>query len=491
MKHFRLILLLMLASMLVSQPARATTTTPDVAAIDAYVADYMRTDRVPGVAVAIVHQNTVVYSRGFGDDGYGRPVTPETGFILGSMSKSFTALAIMQLVEQGRLDLDAPARQYLPWFTLADADAANRITIRHLLNHTSGIPARAPRATSPHATLQDQVRALATVAPDAPAGTAHVYASPNYLVLGAIIEQVSGEPFAAYTQQQIFTPLGMRHSFTDQDTAIAQGMSQGHRYWFGMPVAATLPYEDDRMPTAALISSASDMARFLMANMNDGKVDGQQVLSPAGIAELHRPTAPGEGYTYAMGWRVGTIKGVPAIHHGGIVPHFRGKMVMLPDAQWGVVVLTNSSTSFPLPIIPTSHRLADGIAAYLAGQPFPSPGYSQTLVYVAIGVGMALILYNQLRDLLLIRRWQGQLAGRARWRVWGEIGFEFVLPVLMVLLLPVLLGLPWAEIGQATPDMAAWLWASVCLSVVSGVVKTWLMLRTGRRPARALRVQPR
>ncbi len=486
--YWLLILALVVASWPGSVRAQATTT-PDLAAIDAYVAEYMRNDQVPGVAVAIVHQNAVVYSRGFGDDGYGRPVTPDTSFILGSMSKSFTALAVMQLAEQGAIALDAPARQYLPWFAVADPEASERITVRHLLNHTSGIPARAPRASVPDATMDDQVRALAGVTLNHAPGEAHEYASPNYLVLGAIIEQVSGQPFDAYVTQHIFAPLKMQHSFTSQETAIANGMAQGHRYWFGFPVAATLSYEADRMPTAALISSGNDMARYLLAHLNGGTVDGQQVVSPAGMAELHRPNAPGDGFSYAMGWRVGPVEGVPAVHHGGIVPHFRGKMVLLPDQQWGVVVLTNASTSFPLPIVPTSHRLADGIAAYLAGQALPSPGYSQTVLYVAIAIGMLLIVFNQLRDLVLLRQWRAKRATRPAARVWLEIATELIIPILMVLLLPGLLALPWNEIWRATPDMATWLWLSVCLSALSGLIKAMLAL-TSRQQPRPLAARP-
>ncbi len=109
---------------------------PDLAAIDQYVEVEMQRDRVPGVALAIVHNNQIVSLRGYGTDGNGRPVTPATGFLLGSMSKSFTALAVMQLVERGQIRLDSPAITYLPWFHTADANASAQISVRHLLNHT-------------------------------------------------------------------------------------------------------------------------------------------------------------------------------------------------------------------------------------------------------------------------------------------------------------------------------------------------------------------
>ena len=119
------------------------------------------------------------------------------------MSKSFTATAVMQLAEQGRVELDAPARRDLPWLRVADSTASAAITVRQLLLHTSGIPTRAARADNDAGKPADHVRARRAVALTSVPGTAHAYASPNYLVLGAIMEAVSGVPFATYVQREI------------------------------------------------------------------------------------------------------------------------------------------------------------------------------------------------------------------------------------------------------------------------------------------------
>src|SRR5688500_7250573 len=116
------------------------TPSPDLAAIDHYVESEMQATGIPGLALGIVRGDQIVHLRGFGDaDESGRPVTPETPFIMASVGKSFTALAVMQLVEAGELDLDAPVQRYLPWFRVADPNASARITVRHLLNQTSGL----------------------------------------------------------------------------------------------------------------------------------------------------------------------------------------------------------------------------------------------------------------------------------------------------------------------------------------------------------------
>lgn len=431
------------------QPARAASGSrePDFAAIDAYIEEGMRADRVPGLALAIVRGDRIVHLRGFGVAGPdGAPVTPRTSFVLGSMSKSFTALAVMQLVEAGRLDLDAPVQRYVPWFRVASPDASGRITPRRLLNHTSGLPERAPRAADDDRTLAGQVRALSAVELARAPGEAHEYSSPNYQVLGLIVELVSGQPFGEYVRQRIFDPLAMEHSFVSQDEAQRAGMASGHQLWFGYPVATTLPHEADRLPTAALIGSAEDLAHYLIAQLNGGRYAGAGVVSPAGMEELHRPTAAGDGFAYAMGWRVGPVNGLPAIHHGGVVPNFRGKMVLLPEERWGVVVLTNVSSVL---VDPTSHRLADGVAGLLAGQAPPRTGSNLGRLYPLLGLGFLLASANQLKEAVTLRRWRARLARRAPGarglprRALLSLGVEIALPIVILIGLPLFLGFPW------------------------------------------------
>ena len=155
---------------------------PDMAAIDRYVEEQLRTLRIPGASLGIVHDGRIVHLRGFGRaDRSGRPMTAETPSLIGSLTKSFTAVAIMQLVEAGKVELDAPVQRYLPWFRVADAAASARITVRHLLTHSSGLPGgdETPiisREDTSAGAIERQVRALATVElahpPAAPSSTA-------------------------------------------------------------------------------------------------------------------------------------------------------------------------------------------------------------------------------------------------------------------------------------------------------------------------------
>jgi CubicO group peptidase (beta-lactamase class C family) len=258
--------------------------------------------RIPGLALVVVEGDRIVYAKGYGKaDASGRAVTPETPFLLGSVTKPFTALALMQLVEAGRVHLDAPVQRYLPWFRVADPVASSHITVRHLLYHTSGMPqpptSDAPPDTSAQA-LERAVRSLATLKPVGAPGRSFGYSNGNYDTLGMIIAAVSGEPYERYVKEHVFAPLDMRNSYASQDEAIRHGMASGYRWWFGIPRPATLPYDRGNLPSGYIIASAEDMGHFLIAQMNGGRYAGTSVLSAAGIDTTHAmPSTP-----YAMGW---------------------------------------------------------------------------------------------------------------------------------------------------------------------------------------------
>jgi CubicO group peptidase (beta-lactamase class C family) len=242
---------------------------PDFVAIDAYLDREMRELRIPGLALGIVHDDEIVHLQAFGvADASGRAVTPQTPFILASASKSFTALAIMQLVEDGKVDLDAPVVTYLPPFSVGDESASTTITLRHLLNHTSGLSedtAYEPMLSNDMSdgALSERVRALSDAELVHGPCEAFEYTDANYDTLGLIVEKVSGQSYETSIRERIFTPLGMSHSFTDQTDARQSGLASGHRSWFGFPRSFDAPYSRAAMPSSYLISSAEDVTHFL------------------------------------------------------------------------------------------------------------------------------------------------------------------------------------------------------------------------------------
>ena len=494
------------AAYLVSRPGSDTPAAneagagPNYADIESFVRDEMAAQRVPGLALGIVEGDRIAYIRGFGEaDDSGRAVTPETPFIIGSVAKSFTALAIMQLVEANKIELDAPVQRYLPWFRVADEEASAEITVLHLLNQTSGLSTKTGRAfqgdgDTSNTALEQAVRKLKSAALTEPVGSKHQYSTVNYSVLGLIVQAVTGQPYERYVQTRIFDPLQMRNSYTSEAAAQPAGLATGHNYWFGRPRAANLPYNRGLVPAGYLISSAEDMTHYLVSQLNSGRYNGTSVLSPAGISELHRPAVqtPKEATSYGMGWFVGPLNDIPVIHHQGETFNFHANVVLIRQSRKGVVVLMNAENSLDLFTNGRMGTIAAGVTSLLEGQEPPSAASSVAIfvVYGALFALLALQARGIVRSVVALR--SGRIP-RGRVGPWWRIGFSLVLSLLWALfvlvLVPKQLGLSLSIVATGFPDLVYLLIISALVAVVWAVVKavwTYAVLR-GVQAAQASR----
>jgi CubicO group peptidase (beta-lactamase class C family) len=464
----------------------------DFAAIDRYVEKEMEATRLPGLALAIVKGDKIVHLKGFGEaDSSGQKVTPQTPFVIGSTAKSFTALAIMQLVEEGKVDLDAPVQRSIPWFKLADEEASSRITVRHLLNQTSGLPAEIGTVyllredLSPEA-LAKEVRALNNMELERPPGSSFEYNNMNYSVLGLIVQEVSGEPYEQYIEEHIFAPLKMENSFADYQEAKENGLAQGHRTWFGIPRPAEIFYNRAATPAGYLSSSAEDMAHYLIAQLNGGRYDGAQVLSPEGVDEMHQGAVSanmmGERVSYGMGWGIRELNGVKTVSHSGGTLAYRADMILVPEGKWGVMVLENAANYTNGA---RAESIGEGVANLLVGRQ-PPPGASQMLIglFALVGV-LGLQILGIVRSVVLLRRWRARLDLRPQWktRIALRVGLPLVLSLLWALLslagAPSVLQFPLK--GLMLMDFGQVLLFSGALALVWGIVRGVLAYRTLRK----------
>jgi CubicO group peptidase (beta-lactamase class C family) len=326
----------------VSAPAASAQepSDPPLDRIERLLEDRFEALRSPGAAWAIVSPEGIVRSGTHGLDGGGAPVTTGTPFIWGSVSKPVTATAVMTLVESGAVDLDERVQVYLPSFALADAEAARRITVRHLLVQTSGIPERTGitdrfgTRTDPYG---EAVARLARIEPIAEPGERHQYSSANYLVLGALVEAVAGMPFERYLQGHVLGPLGM-----DQPVATveaAEAVPRGHGYMFGRRVTLRVRYDPTGPSYGNLGGSLEDLAGFAAFHLGGGP----PVLDDASLDLMHTGTAVvGTRHTYGLGWRdLTTSGGTRIVWHGGAAPGFTSVVALLPELGLGVVILQN------------------------------------------------------------------------------------------------------------------------------------------------------
>ncbi|MFI6822875.1 serine hydrolase domain-containing protein [Micromonospora sp. NPDC050187] len=422
----RTVLIRALAALVLAVPAapvHAPAPPVDATSIDAVVRAYREATGIPGMAVAVIRGREVVRTAGYGHTATGAPVTDRTPMAVASLSKSVTALAVMQLVDAGRVRLNAPVREHLPEFTMAD-DRAAAITVRHLLDQTSGMSDTTYRPFSgpTRLTLREVVASMRTARLAADPGTRFEYHNPNYQVAARLVEVVSGQPFDDYLRQHVFRPLGMADSRTGATADDLPPGARGHRMVAGKAVALPEPPAFGA-GSGGVLSTAHDMAAWLIAQNDQGRgPDGTPVVSAAALAETHRRPATG---SYGLGWTIGeTPSGAPLVDHTGGLITITAYQAVLPASGYGIVVLANAGGQYgDAPDL--GARLIDLVEGRTVS---PAPS-STPLILIDVG-------------LLLLTIGTGFLAVRGvrRSRRWADRRRSG--PATLVRLLPYLLPLP-------------------------------------------------
>jgi CubicO group peptidase (beta-lactamase class C family) len=461
------------ARMILAALAFSVGTSPALAApegsIEDFVASELPASGAPGLAYAVVTGGEVADVRGHDvvERGTDTAVTADTPFVIGSISKSFTALAVMQLVEAGRVDLDTGIAEYLDEFA---GQPAGDATIRQLLSHTSGYSTMHGNSTDPDVEggadeLARRVEGLAATAPAHAAGERWDYSNANYLILGRLVEVVSGKSFQDYVTTDILEPVGMTHSFVS-DGEPHEGVAVGHTPWFGTkrPVEES-PLGPGMAPAGGIVASAGDMALYLQMMMN-GEDD---VVTADSKALMMRP-AGAVSPAYGLGWNVDVAGGT--VWHDGTVPGVETLASMVPDEQSAAVVLVNAGSGMGLG---ETVELRNGIVARALGLDYAGEGSAWSRQLLFFFVVLSPVFY------LLCMAW----AWRHREQIRAKAGFSGVFslwfPVLttavaawvMLVLVPQLFGAPLGTIWLFSPDFALGLVACA----VGGLL--WAVFRLG------------
>jgi CubicO group peptidase (beta-lactamase class C family) len=405
----------------VYQASAAPDKRADFQELDAIIAAQMQKHGLPGVSLAIIEGNEIVYLQGYGMAGRNRPMTPQTPMFIGSQSKSFTALAIAQLVERGKLQLDAPVQAYIPWFQVADAGVSEKITVRHLLQHTSGLSdAGYSLILSDDASLEEAVRSLSQARLTAPVGTTHQYFNLGYSILAYLIEIASGQSYEGYLQEHILSPLGM--SNTTADPQSAQGIAQGYSRLFGFVFPMAQPVPEYGIGAGYIVSTAEDMARYAIAMKNGGA----GLVSPQTMRQIFTP-GPG---AYGFGWWIHDNGG--KIFHGGANETFATDVNIYPRADRGFVLLINQGHQFDHFV--SAAQLRDTLEAVTLGRKPPPVSEGWSVRWPGWGLGLLTLGlgFMHLRNLIGLRGWRE----RARQmpvdkRIW-DIGLSFLIPTVIL-----------------------------------------------------------
>ncbi|WP_016995605.1 serine hydrolase domain-containing protein [Lysinibacillus boronitolerans] len=322
-----------------------------VSKIDQFIEEQQATSKIPGISVIIVDKGKTVYQKGFGfaDMKTKTPVTSDTLFELGSTSKAFTGLAILQLEKQGLLKRSDDVRKYIPWLTLTYNGEDQAMTIQQLLSHTSGIPSnsitRIPESTADNA-LELTVKTLLDQSLNRQPGSSFEYATINYDVLGLVIEQVAKQPFDQYIQGRILQPVGMNQSFVGIHQVHSTNMASGYKIGLLKAQPYIPPIYRGNIPAGYIISNANDIARWLKLQLGNSNIYS---ISNNLIQESHTPDLTVEPFDtntyYANGWAVMEKDKRSYIYHAGENPTFSSYFIMQPEEQIGVAILANINTS--------------------------------------------------------------------------------------------------------------------------------------------------
>ncbi|MBM7095344.1 beta-lactamase family protein [Bacillus sp. H-16] len=410
--------------------------------LDSYMEEALEKYDIPGASLSIVEGDGLFYQNSWGDRSDGSHVTEVSPFIIGSVSKPLTALAIMILADDGVVGLEDSIDQHLPWFSY-DSPTGEMITIQHLLELKSGIaPEDSHRVTDDFttATIREAAEELNGITLAKAPGEHYDYLSVNYILLGAIIEDVSGESFAEFMDNRIFSPLEMTNTTADYYEELALGYLPGYESWFGMAVKSDGFYDPSGAPYGYIVSSAEDMATFLSFLLEGGVLLSDEMRAVY-LSE------PGEGESYGYGWRYkNPFRNSTFPWHPGGTPGYRSEVFLLPEENLGAVLLTNK---FHQMEAEQYLSIMEGVRTILNEEEIHTlPDLTNTIQWFLLG-SVTVFLFTAVTSGTVLAKKMKAI------KLWTGIGvFSIVFGLSFIFLFSRLIQTPWTMIRLYTPDIA-------------------------------------
>ncbi len=421
--------------------------------IDDYLTDATKKAHFPSASITIVSKDNILLSKTYGDC-----ISTDTPFLLGSVSKSFTALCIMQLVEQGKINLDSTLSEYL-----TENDVNKSISIRQLLTHTSGL--------GEHQNLTNyKVVGKQGI---------HLYANVNYSLLGRVIEAVSGKSYEEYVTENVFEPLNMTNSFASVETAKENGLIQGYENWFGINTATDPKFSNSEnawITTAAgyLSSSTTDIGKYLQMYLNGGN----NIISAASIDKMFYDGVSVEAsipYKYGMGWTLTNepLK-QPALRHSGLVETGMSVVYILPECEIGVAFTVNTNDYFIGKDM--MDRIDWSIALMLMGdEPNQIGGNEYVIKHLLYDLVYFAVCIISIMPLCLVAVYKKRLSKGKLWVKIATLSLLHILLPLFLLLFPLIFfATPLWVVRAFVPDMFTVIVVSATLLFVGAIAKASL-----------------
>ena len=425
--------------------------------IDIYLQSCAQNAHIPSMSVTIVDKDNVLFSQ-----SYGNCENCDTPFLLGSVSKSFTAVCIMQLAEQGKIDLNANISAYLP-----NATDGDKITVSQLLNHTSGLGEH--QTVANYKIVNEQ-------------GT-HNYANVNYSLLGEIIETVSGKSYNDYITENVFKPLQLSHTAATLNESVENGLIDGYTNYWGFHIKSNHKYPTSKnawitVPAGYISSSANDLGKYLQMYLNGGRgIISEQSIDTMfyGDTVYVEDDVP---YWYGYGWTtVNEPLSEPVLRHSGLIETGTSCIFILPESDIAIAVTANVNDYFV-----TNSMMDDlgwGVVLMLLGNPpieITSSAY--ILSHIRIDLIMLSILTVSVLSLCFLPKYSNRIKRTKKLpEILLLISLHLLLPIFILLLVPLCFATPLWVAQAFVPDVFITVVASATLLFVSGFIKSIIIYK--------------
>ncbi len=413
----------------------------------------IKENHIPGMAVIVVNPDEVIFSK-----TYGNCENIDTPFIIGSMSKSFTALSIMKLVEENKIDINKSISTYIDTsLYFKNKEDGDKITVKQLLNQNSGI-----------GTYQK----LGSLKITRNYGK-YEYSNANYNLLGKIIESVSNDSYSDYITKNILKPLDMNHTGTTLEESNKNGLIKGYQNYFGIPIAESPNYPTDdkswiQVPAGFISSSASDMGKYLQMYLNQGS----NIITEDSISKMFYDNIPQDDIDrdyYGMGWVYTKYYSKPVLTHSGLVENYTSKMFIIPEDNIGIVILVNMNDYL------VTNNLLEDIVMPILGEEKPNvPNYLYLKNHLLLDVIYLVVTIIAIYPIATIKKWRNKNKTKKSYII--DIVRHLIVPLLLILL-PVVINVPFWVIWNFVRDLALILIINSILMFSTGIYKIGYLLK--------------
>lgn len=443
--------------------------------IDIFLEEQLQNWHIPNISIAITTKDSILYIKEFGND------KSKGNYLIGSVSKPFTAIATMQLVEQGKIKLDDFVIKHLTWFQTKNKFISDKITVRHLLNQTSGLPKKAgfftPQSQN-QAEIENAYKAylLSLKADETALGKKHVYCNLNYQLLGQIIQKASGLKYADFVKKYIFSPSNMKNTFATYKETQSFGLKNGYQYLFGYPIKGSYEYTDNGIPAGDIASNTEDLSKFLQILLNNGQIKSDSLLAKNSLKQMQIPFSN----RYGMGFSIGNWNGLHSIRHSGLTRNYSSAINILPNQNYGIVILTNINSFYAV------RNLMDGVIIRLNRQ--EKVAYVPYEIYFRYAI-LGLFFWSLIEFLMRLTKWRNQKFEFNYSKDKKHI-FSLLISVFVALswlfIVPYFAELPLLSMLKLQPDLGYVLLIGAIMGTVSSAVKYVIKSNTNQEKSSAV-----